>query len=82
MTIGVKSEQSCLVSILIADFISHLGHFLFTLNLLPLLKATAMMKNSDVRIVMVREKPRSLSGDTHTPRTIAVFNRAHNARTG
>lgn len=32
---------------------SHLGHFIFTIKLLPLLKATADLPGSDVRIVNV-----------------------------
>jgi hypothetical protein len=35
------------------DIASHIGHFLFTMRLLPLLKATAMEKDSDVRVVSV-----------------------------
>ncbi|KAM0451772.1 hypothetical protein ACHAO4_005729 [Trichoderma viride] len=43
-------EQSLGVKMLVS---SHLGHFIFTIKLLPLLKATADLPGSDVRIVNV-----------------------------
>jgi NAD(P)-dependent dehydrogenase (short-subunit alcohol dehydrogenase family) len=55
MTIGVKYSQGDLEFKFHADNASHHGHFFFTLNLQPLLKFTAAMKNSDVRIMMVRQ---------------------------
>jgi hypothetical protein len=36
---------------------SHLAHFLFTINLLPILKRTAEQKVSDVRVVNVPACP-------------------------
>jgi len=37
----------------IATGIKHVGHFLFTIKLLPIMKATASEKGSDVRVVNV-----------------------------
>ena len=71
---GVKCAafQSITDGHLRTNLISHVGHFLFTVKLLPILKATANEKGADVRVVTVqRSLPLHQTATNHHPSQVS-----------